>query len=160
MSIAKPVEQRAGHHAPPAVLPADGTVATAAPEPPDGVTGALADRWRGVWSSPIAVTLDPVSDYMPMARLFALYGLDESISTATRTHIERLQQWDPESDDDEPAAFDPQLVAARMRVASEIRSLEQTLGITPRGRLTIGLAVLAAGKAAGAQQERHDDADD
>lgn len=150
MSHAKPADERAGHRAAPAVLGDAG--ALAAPEPPDRVPAALHDRWRGVWTSPVARVLDPVSDLEPMTRLFELYGLDSDMHEAVRRQLTWLR-------DDPELPFDPQFARVRLAVAGEIRQLEQTLGITPRGRLVIGAAVMAAGKAQ-QESEVHDDADD
>lgn len=151
MSHAKPVDERAGHHALPAVVAAPGELV--APDPPDRVPADLRDRWRGFWTSPVAQVLDPVSDLEPVTRLFELYGLDAQMHAALNRQIEWLK------DADADAPFDPQFARIRLSVAAEIRQLEQTLGVTPRGRLVIGAAVAAVGKQ---QQERevHDDADD
>lgn len=163
MSHAKPVDERAGgqQHVE-VVTAADAARLVAPPVPAHLVLPAdLRDRWGELWTSPVATVLDPTSDLEPVARLFELYALDRQVGQAAARHVEALAQLGAFVDYDAPA-FDPQLVRTRLAVASEIRQLEQTLGVSPRGRLTIGLAVLAAGKAAaGADQEgSHDDADD
>ncbi len=154
MSHAKPVDERAGHHAAPALIEAasGSLVAPAWPgmrELPDD----LAERWVAVWTSPVAAVLDPVSDLEPMTRLFSLYQRGRQLDEA----FERQLGWLEAGDVDMP--FDPQFARVLVAIAGEIRQLEQTLGITPRGRLVIGAAVAAVGKAQQGEQV-HDDADD
>lgn len=163
MSHAKPVEERAGGQQHVAVVTSADTVRLVAPPLPDhlDLRGDLPARWEAVWTSPVATILDPVTDLEPVSRLFELYALDRSIGRATRNHVSALERAGEYLD--EITTFDPQLVRTRLSVASEIRQLEQTLGISPRGRLTIGLAVLAVDRAAagaGGGSEEHDDADD
>lgn len=163
MSHAKPVDERAGGQQHVEVATAADAARLSAPARPAhlDLDGDLRARWDGLWTSPAATVLDPVTDLEPVARLFELYQLDRSIGRATREHVRALES--AGAYDEDAPAFDAQLVRTRMSVAAEIRQLEQTLGVSPRGRLTIGLAVLAAGKAAaGAQQdeEGRDDADD
>lgn len=156
MSHRKDVDERAGHHALPALLPTVGGYVI--PDPPASVPPAQHERWRAVWASPVASVLDPDSDLVPMARLFGLYELDEQYGTAIRRQNERFANMSGSEFDD---LFDTRLLKARLAVAAEIRQVEQTLGITPRGRLVIGAAVAAGAKAAAAQQqETRDDADD
>jgi hypothetical protein len=163
VSHAKPVDERAGGQQHVEVITAADAARLVAPPVPEhlSLSDDLRDRWAALWTSPVATVLDPVSDIEPVARLFELYELDRAIGRATRKHIDSLRQLGDWIEEGTPA-FDPQLVRTRMSVAAEIRQLEQTLGVSPRGRLTIGLAVLAAGKAAaGANEEgEHDDADD
>lgn len=155
MSHAKPVEERAGHHALPAVL-GDSSVTLVVPDPPDRVPATLREHWAAVWTSPVATVLDPVSDLEPMARLFELYGLDGGMGAAVKNYMTWMSD---EPEDGEKFRFDPNFFRVRLAVASEIRQLEQTLGITPRGRLTIGAAVAAAGRAT-PKEVPHDDAED
>lgn len=164
MSHAKPVDERAGgqQHVD-VVTAADAARLTAPPVPEHLVlSGDLAARWDALWTSPVAMVLDPTSDLEPVARLFELYELDRVIGKATRNHLKHLARLGEFVLDEDAPTFDAQLVRTRMSVAAEIRQLEQTLGVSPRGRLTIGLAVLAAGKAAagGEQAGERDDADD
>lgn len=158
MSHRVPEDERAGHHAPPGLLPAP-VGGYVVPTPPARVPETWRDRWAAVWSSPVAAVLDPDSDLAPMARLFELYGLDEQYGAAVKRQNEALANLADGFDFEE--VFDTRLLKARLSVAAEIRQVEQTLGITPRGRLVIGAAVAAAGKASAAQQqEARDDADD
>lgn len=165
MSHAKPVDERAGgqQHID-VVTDADAARLTAPPLPEylHELSDDLRARWVALWTSPVATVLDPTSDLEPVARLFELYALDRSISRATRNHVKHLARLGEYVLDEDAPTFDANLVRTRISVASEIRQLEQTLGVSPRGRLTIGLAVLAVGKAAagGEQAGERDDADD
>lgn len=153
MSFSKAVDERAGHHAPPALIEgAGGLVAPALPDRLAKLPADLVARWEAVWTSPVAQVLDPVSDLEPMTRLFALYQRGRQLDDA----FERQLGWLEAGDIDMP--FDPQFARILLGFAAEIRQLEQTLGITPRGRLVIGAAVAAVGKAT--QEREHDDAED
>lgn len=154
VSHRKNADERAGHRSPLAELDAPTSlVAPALPAQLRKLPDELRERWDALWVSPVAAVLDPVSDLEPMTRLFRLYHLQHKMFGALETHIEWLE------DAREDAVFDPAWARNALGFASEIRQLEQTLGITPRGRLMIGAAVLAASKA-GVQPEVHDDADD
>lgn len=155
VSHAKDVEQRAGHRTLPTAL--EGSAQLVAPELParlEKVDDDLQERWEAVWTSPVAQILDPVSDLEPMTRLFVLYARGRQLDEA----FERQLAWLEAGDVDMP--FDPQFARVLLGFAAEIRQLEQTLGITPRGRLVIGAAVVAAGRSAGAGEAVRDDADD
>ena len=156
MSHAKPVDERAGHRTLPAVL-GGGETALVAPELPEQLAKIPADlreRWSALWTSPVAAVLDPVSDLEPVTRLFKLYALGRRLDAAFERQIDWLT-----NDADASSLFDPQIARVLLSFAGEVRQLEQTLGVTPRGRLVIGAAVAAAGR--GEQQSGgHDDADD
>lgn len=156
MSHAKPHDERAGHRTSPEVL--GGSSALVAPPLPRQLRNLpedLVERWALLWTSPVAVVLDPVTDLEPMTRLFRLYALGRKMQGAVEQQIEWLEGGDVGS------VFDPQFSRITLGFAAEIRQLEQTLGITPRGRLVIGAAVARASGAGGQQgQVPHDDADD
>lgn len=153
MSHAKPSDERAGHRSTPAVLQGGDLLAPMLPESLSRLPDDLRARWHAVWTSPVAAVLDPVTDLEPMARLFSLYRRGRQLDDA----FERQLSWLEAGDIDMP--FDPQFARVMLAIAAEIRQLEQTLGVTPRGRLVIGAAVAAVGKAS-AQEAAHDDADD
>lgn len=155
VSHAKAADERAGHRTDLTTLQAGGAlVAPGLPERLRGLPDDLQQRWAEVWTSPVAQILDPVSDLEPMTRLFALYRRERQFDMALGNQLAWLSETH-----DETAVFEPGLARIVMAVAGEIRQLEQTLGITPRGRLVIGAAVVAAGKATQQEGER-DDADD
>lgn len=154
MSHAKPVDERAGHRAAPALM-GGGAATLTAPALPERLVKLpheLRARWTAVWTSPVAQVLDPVSDLEPMTRLFSLYHRGRQLDEA----FERQLSWLEAGDVDMP--FDPQFARVLTAISGEIRQLEQTLGITPRGRLVIGAAVAAVAKQTPA--EVHDDAED
>jgi hypothetical protein len=156
VSHAKAADERAGHRTDVTTLQAGGgLVAPALPARLDKLPDELRQRWAEIWTSPVAKILDPVSDLEPMTRLFALYRRERQFDTALGNQLEWLS-----GSDDETAVFEPGLARIVMAVAAEIRQLEQTLGITPRGRLVIGAAIVAAGKAGQQQEGERDDADD
>jgi hypothetical protein len=155
VSHAKPADERAGHRGAPVELTGAGRVAPPLPRQLSKLPAELVEQWHGIWTSPVAAVLDPVSDLEPMTRLFRLYHLQCKMFGALEQHIEWLE------DAREDVEFDPGWARNALGFASEIRQLEQTLGITPRGRLVIGAAVVAAGKAAAANSGGdRDDAED
>lgn len=94
-----------------------------------------------MWTSPVAQLLDPVSDLPAASRLFGLYALGERMDKALAGDL------------------DPAWVRTRLAVAAEARMLEAALGLSPRSRLALGLALLA-GKKAGSLDDLADDAND
>lgn len=123
----------------PAVIDAGAAPAVPAPGPPEWLTGPLADAWRGLWCSPVAQLLDPVSDRPAVERLFRLYlvgeRLDERLAAVAAGEVDDVSL--------------EQAAAARVRVASECRLLEGQLGLSPRSRLALGLALLAGRRGGG-----------
>lgn len=99
----------------------------------------------------MAQLLDPVSDMPAVIRLFGLYKLGEQLGELVSKHMAALSEPDVDLDD--------KLIAARMRVASETRILEGQLGLSPRARLALGLALLA-GRKANSLDDYIDDAND
>src|SRR5690554_4039334 len=131
---AKPADQRLRRNLP-TVL--DGSAADSViPAPPGDLPEHLGRSWRGLWTSPVAQLLDPVSDLPAVTRLFRLYVLGERMD-------ERLAHPPPDGPGVEA------MIAARVRIASECRILEGQLGLSPRSRLALGLALLAGKKAGG-----------
>lgn len=161
VSHTKPVDERAGHRTLPSVLgggETGGEAALVAPPLPEQlarIPADLRDRWSALWTSPVAVVLDPVSDLEPVTRLFKLYALGRRLDGAFERQIDWLTD-----EADAGQLFDPQIARVLLAFASEVRQLEQTLGVTPRGRLVIGAAVAAAGRGGAEQGGEHDDADD
>lgn len=109
------------------------------PDPPAGLSGALRAAWDGLWRSPVAQLLDPVSDRPAVERLFRLYlvgeRLDERLAAVAAGEVDDVSL--------------EQAAAARVRVASECRLLEGQLGLSPRSRLALGLALLAGRRGGG-----------
>ncbi|WP_435589796.1 hypothetical protein [Micromonospora aurantiaca (nom. illeg.)] len=130
----------------PAILDGSGRTSDV-PRPPAGLTAALRRDWADLWTSPVAALLDPVSDLPAVSRLYELRQLGDRLGRQVR----------------KPGDVDTGLVMARVRVATEVRLIEAALGLSPRSRLALGLALLAgrrgAGDSGGGERE-HDDADD
>lgn len=131
----------------PEVLDGSGDVpaVSGVPAPPSGLSEPLQRAWDGLWTSPVAQLLDPVSDLPAVTRLWRLYAAGERLD-------ERMASGDPEE-------FDA-VVATRTRVASECRLLEGQLGLSPRSRLALGLALLAGRKQGGSLDDLADDANE
>lgn len=132
----------------PALIPASGLPSRTVPDPPRGLPARLRAQWVGLWTSPVAALLDPVSDWPAAARLFELYKIGDRLGRL----IARAEE------------VDTALVGSRVRCATEARLIEAQLGLSPRSRLALGLALLAGRRGAGAGGEEsaggHDDADD
>jgi hypothetical protein len=150
VSHRKNVDERGGHQGLPQVL--DAPAQYVVPDAPRGVDPQL---WTSLWTSPVAVVLDPVSDREPMGRLCRLYARVERYERAEDNMLSALENPDAES----IVEFDGKIPAAINSMNAEIRQLETSLGITPRGRLIIGAAVAAVNKGA-TQEAPRDDADD
>ena len=117
------------------------------PVPPPGLRDAWMQLWRGLWTSPVARLLDPVSDYPPAARLFRLYVLGDRLDDQI----------------DAAGVVDTGLVSSRVKCATEARLIEAQLGLSPRSRLALGLALLAGRRGSGGDGAGggvHDDAND
>lgn len=151
----KAPEDRLGHHAPPTdleTMPGPG-VEVAIPRPPIGLSAGLRRSWDGLWRSPVAKLFDPVSDLPVVSRLYYLYKLSDRIAR-------QIDKADPERlvtlmEDEDPTEETRRLiaeiaaavaswnatVATQVRVATEVRQLETTLGISPKARLALGVAL-------------------
>lgn len=124
------------------------------PLPPelDNLSDRLKEVWARMWQAPVAQLWDPDSDVMVLARLFRLYREDERLSEALDLHMEHFMS-NLENDLDrapeyaaERSRFELPMFMARMRVATECRMLEQQLGLTPKARLSLGVALFVAGQ--------------
>ncbi len=120
------------------------------PPPPAGLPDGWMLTWRRLWTSPVAALLDPVSDWPAASRLFKLYVIGD--------RLDKLM-------DDRLPEVDTELVSSRTKVATESRLIEAQLGLSPRARLALGVALLAGRRAAGGFSDgpgggEHDDADD
>lgn len=109
----------------PKVLPGSSQV----PEFPRGLPDVYAGEWEALWKSPIALAWDPVTDYGVIERLFTYrhkHAVLEAISDSKPADVRTL-----------------------LEVGKELRLLEGQLGLTPRSRLALGLAIFAGKKSAG-----------
>lgn len=144
MSNAKSVDQRQRTNLP-RVLAHSGEQLRA-PRPPSGLSAKLRRSWDGLWASPVAQLLDPVSDLPAVTRLFGMYALGDRLDGMI-AEAEAAKEYDNAT------------VTTRIRISTEARQLEAQLGLSPRSRLALGLALLA-GRKAGSLDDFVDDADD
>lgn len=148
MSDAKDPQDRQRRNMP-AVLGVSGP-ALPTPPPPGWLSQPLQSAWLGVWASPVARLLDPISDLPAVTRLFRLYTLAE--------RIDARMDAEPDPDGDEPSFHAD--VSARVKVAAEVRQLEGVLGLSPRSRLALGLALLAGNRGVASLDDATEAADD
>jgi hypothetical protein len=125
-----------------------------------GLSAGLRRTWDGLWSSPVARLLDPVSDLPVVSRLFYLYKLSDRVAR-------QIAMADPERlhllmDDPDPTEEDKRLIAeitaaigtwnatvsTQIKIATEIRQVEQTIGVSPKARLGLGVALASQSQSA------------
>lgn len=124
------------------------------PVPPEleHISDRLKEVWVKMWRAPVASLWDPDSDLMVLVRLFRLYREDERLSLALDLHMEHFMRNLADDMDRAPeyaterSRFEIPIFMARMRVATECRMLEQQLGLTPKARLSLGVALFVAGQ--------------
>lgn len=145
MSNAKGPESRQRRNMP-ALIPAGLAAGRTIPDPPPRMPARLRPHWLGLWTSPVGALLDPVSDYPAAARLFELLALGDRIAAQIAKSKE----------------IDTTLVSSRIKCATEARLIESQLGLSPRSRLALGLALLAGRRGSGGEEPAggHDDAED
>jgi hypothetical protein len=129
--IPKPAGKAVGHrdHTVLALTPPR---STAVPPAPAGLQKATVRRWEGFWRSPVAAAADRVTDLPVIERLFVHYDELDRVGRAfrkqrviagrcgeTMSPLFRYYTW----------------------LASEIRSCEDRLGLSPRARLSLGVAL-------------------
>ena len=155
----KAPEDLTGHHAPATELDTIGPKPLV-PRPPMGLSAGLRRTWDGLWSSPVARLLDPVSDLPVVSRLFYLYKLSDRVAR-------QIAMADPERlhllmDDPDPTEEDKRLIAeitaaigtwnatvsTQIKIATEIRQVEQTIGVSPKARLGLGVALASQSQSA------------
>ena len=162
MSNPKPIEDRERRNMP-AIIEHSPPPGLQPPPAPSWLSTRLLATWHGLWTSPVARLLDPVSDLPAVARLFRLYvlgeQLDDAVAAHMDAHLDALTSPDGDGQGD-GHAFNDKLLAMRLRVASETRLIEAQLGLSPRSRLALGLALAAGKKAAGSLDDIADDAND
>ena len=102
------------------------------PAPPRSLSPQLECLWHQLWDSDLAAAWVPSTDGHVMARLFSLYQLrDEALETIKRDGL--LIIGSKGQPTDHPAA-------RRMGAwDSEIRQVEDRMGLNPKARLNLGL---------------------
>lgn len=146
MSNPKPEADRQRRNVPDVIPDVSADPATV-PAAPAGLGPSLRRAWVGLWTSPMAQLLDPVSDLPVVSRLFQLYRLGERLDAQIAANLRAIENAKPD-DEDPPPALDEKAMAIRLRVASETRLLEGQIGLSPRSRLALGLALMAGRKGA------------
>ena len=130
------------------------------PRPPMGLSAGLRRSWDGLWSSPVARLLDPVSDLPVVARLFYLYKLSDRMAR-------QIDHADPMRlnvllEDSDPTEETRRMIAeiaagiqtfnatvsTQIKIATEIRQIEQTIGVSPKARLGLGVALAGQNRSA------------
>lgn len=110
------------------------------PPPPVGLLAGSAAAWRALWGSPVAATYSE-SDVPALARLFELRD-------------ERTRAWRVAKRERLVAGSRGQVRANPLYILiagfdAEIRALEDRFGLTPRGRLALGIALGEAHRSLG-----------
>lgn len=136
------------------------------PAVPFVLSKELRERWDGIWTSPLAMVLDPVTDYAIMERLFWSYRqhhrLRRMVARADPAKLaEHFARGDFESLEvaEIAAAIDKlnQTMGTILKLQVEIRMTEQQLGLSPRARLGLGVMIKAAGGGGAAGGDDDDD---
>lgn len=108
------------------------------PPPPRGLLKRYRDSWQEFWRSKLAGTADPVTDLPAIERLWTLYDERERAYRGYRR--ERLVI----------GSHGQPVLNPLGRVISvcdaEIRALEDRLGLNPRARMQLGIALSEAAK--------------
>ena len=112
-------------------------VSMEAPPPPTGLLPATRTAWTEFWSSPLARLVQP-ADVPALARLHSLY--DERQRAADLIRAERMVPGSKGQMRANP------LYSHLSAMDTEIRQLEGQFGITPLGRMRLGVALGDAGR--------------
>lgn len=146
----KPLDERVGHHAAPTELDTTGP-GYDVPRAPMGLPASLRVRWQGIWTSPLAAVMDPVSDLPAMENLFRLYKLqfkyDLLIKMADPAKMsDAIESGDYSAANEMAAALKEfnATVGTRLKITAEIRQAEDRLGLSPRARLALGVVYRGA----------------
>lgn len=111
------------------------------PPAPSGLLANTVMRWEAYWSSPVGGAANPVSDRAAVERLFRAY--DEMDRVGGEFRRERVV---------EGSTGQPTLHPLGRYIAtlnSEILQLEDRLGLSPKARAQLGLAIAEAKKTLG-----------
>jgi P27 family predicted phage terminase small subunit len=121
--------QRTNH---PAVVPFRNAIPVKVPSMPAGLLISTQELWRNFWKSPLARAIEPESDFPAISRYFSLLDERERLYRAfRRKRIVKGPKGEPVLN---PAG------RALLAFDSELRQLEDRLGLTPRARLQLGIA--------------------
>lgn len=130
--LPKPQAERQGHRALIALPEPDPSTVVEIPAAPTGITGPDLATWERLWSSKVAAHWDRESDLHVVERLIRSLAevrkLERAISRGGRLTSGSMQQ----------ARINP-LYTALAREDKIVQGCEDRLGITPQGRLRLGL---------------------
>jgi P27 family predicted phage terminase small subunit len=126
--------QRTNH---PAVVPFR-QVRITVPPMPEGLLKSTQSLWTTFWQSPLAQTVDPQSDMAAIRRYFSLSDERERIYRGFRRKRMVLGAAGQK-------VLNP-MGRALHAFDSELRQLEDRLGLTPRARLTLGIQLTEAAR--------------
>ena len=109
------------------------------PDAPDALSPSLRSRWYRLWNSDLAGAWSPETDSHVLERLFSLYSLrEEALEALKRDGL--LITGSRGRQTDHPAG-------RRMGAwDSEIRQLEDRLGLSPKAQLQLGIQITQARK--------------
>ena len=103
------------------------------PKPPAGLLKSTQAEWAGYWSSAVSAAVDLSSDRPAIDRLFSLY--DErrrAFNAYKKNRMVRGSQGQP--------VLNPMFRAMAL-MDTEIRALEDRVGLTPKARAMLGIAL-------------------
>lgn len=127
------------------------------PDPPDDLLPATVEDWERFWASDVALVLEADSDMPGVRRLFQLYDDHER---ARRAYVDR-----PFIEGSQGQPVLNPMERVRESLATEIRLMEDRLGMNPKARLQLGIQMTEARKSlndlmTGLDPYRDDDDDD
>ncbi len=102
-----------------------------APDPPAGLLKTTRDQWETYWRSSLARYVDQDTDRPAIERLFTLYDERErALQGYRKSRLVKGSQGQP--------VLNP-LARLMSTLDSEIRQLEDRLGLNPKARATLGI---------------------
>jgi P27 family predicted phage terminase small subunit len=121
------------------VLPLE--VSQAAPPAPTGLLKSTIARWEAYWRSPVAAAADPVTDLPLIERYFrALDELERCGRVFRKARVTAGSQGQ--------IVLHP-LARYLSQLSSELMALEDRLGLSPKSRAQLGMAIAEAQKTLG-----------
>jgi P27 family predicted phage terminase small subunit len=124
----------------------------APPRCPSGVLPATAKKWRALWQSRVAQIWDRTSDLPVLTRYILLWD-------RWQRYDDLVRQAPMLRGSKEQLRANP--LASRMdAIETQLRAMEDQLGLTPAARLRLGISLVEARTALEHYLEANDDADD
>lgn len=103
-----------------------------APPPPESLDEEMAAHWVALWDGPLGTVWHPVYDLKALQRLFAIYRFRDIASRMVdeEGHVVTGSQGQ---------TVDHPLIRRMEVYDREIRHIEDKMGLTPKGRLSLGI---------------------